>query len=68
VHFIPIELSSFLSVHKAAAEVQQEVSKINVLINNEGIMALHEFKKSEGGIEMQFVTNHLGHFLVDEVC
>jgi hypothetical protein len=30
-------------------------------------MALHEFKKSEDGIEMQFVTNRLGHFLVDEV-
>ena len=40
------------------------VPKINVLINNAGIMALHDFQKSEDGVEMQFAANHLGHFLL----
>nr|AFK45597.1 unknown [Medicago truncatula] len=36
---------------------------LNILINNAGIMFC-PFKISEEGIEMQFATNHLGHFLL----
>ncbi|XP_027348846.1 short-chain dehydrogenase TIC 32, chloroplastic-like isoform X2 [Abrus precatorius] len=36
---------------------------LNILINNAGIMFC-PFKLSEDGIEMQFATNHLGHFLL----
>ncbi|CAL5193931.1 unnamed protein product [Lathyrus oleraceus] len=36
---------------------------LNILINNAGIMFC-PFKLSEEGIEMQFATNHLGHFLL----
>ncbi|KAJ8096472.1 hypothetical protein POJ06DRAFT_203929 [Lipomyces tetrasporus] len=60
--FIPFDLSSQTSVRAAAAEINQIVDKIDVLINNAGIMAC-PYGTTEDGIEKQFGTNHIGHFL-----
>jgi NAD(P)-dependent dehydrogenase (short-subunit alcohol dehydrogenase family) len=65
--FIQINLSDFDSVRKAAAEVYKVTAHIDVLLNNAGIMALHDFQKSISGIEMQFATNHLGPFLLTKL-
>lgn len=62
--FIPIELDDFDSVRKAAAIVNDSVSKLDICINNAGIMAVLEYKTNKSGIESQFATNHLGHFLL----
>ena len=35
---------------------------LHILINNAGVMALPELTRSAAGYEMQFATNHLGHF------
>lgn len=35
---------------------------LHILVNNAGIMALPELSRSPLGFEMQFATNHLGHF------
>jgi NAD(P)-dependent dehydrogenase (short-subunit alcohol dehydrogenase family) len=35
---------------------------LHVLVNNAGVMALPQLTRSEAGYEMQFATNHLGHF------
>lgn len=35
---------------------------LHILINNAGVMALPELQKTSTGIEMQFMTNYLGHF------
>lgn len=57
-----MDLSSFDSVREAADEINSLVDQIDVLINNAGVMAI-PYQKSKDGYEMQFATNHLGHFL-----
>jgi NAD(P)-dependent dehydrogenase (short-subunit alcohol dehydrogenase family) len=35
---------------------------LDVLVNNAGVMAIQELQRTPQGWEMQFATNHLGHF------
>jgi NAD(P)-dependent dehydrogenase (short-subunit alcohol dehydrogenase family) len=35
---------------------------LHILVNNAGVMAIQELTKAYDGWEMQFATNHLGHF------
>jgi NAD(P)-dependent dehydrogenase (short-subunit alcohol dehydrogenase family) len=60
-----LDLSSQKSVRKAATEVLgwEDVPTIDIVINNAGIMNIPERELSEEGIELQFATNHVGHFL-----
>jgi NAD(P)-dependent dehydrogenase (short-subunit alcohol dehydrogenase family) len=53
-------------VRKAASEVLSwnEVEKIDILVNNAAMMNIPERTLSEDGIEIQFATNHIGHFLL----
>ena len=62
---LELDLSSQASVKAAAAEVLSwsDVPKIDLLINNAGVMAIPERTLSPEGIEMHFATNHIGHFL-----
>ena len=43
-----------------------EEEKIDILINNAGVMTCPEWK-TEDGFEMQIGTNHFGHFLLTEL-
>ena len=54
----PLDLASLASIKDFAAGVTTPVS---ILINNAGVMALPQ-RKTADGFEMQFGTNHLGHF------
>ena len=35
---------------------------LHILVNNAGVMAIPELTLNEAGLEMQFATNHVGHF------
>lgn len=61
---LALNLSSLTDVRKAAQTVNSwaDVPHIDVLVNNAGIMAV-PYQKTEDGIESQFQTNHLSHFL-----
>jgi NAD(P)-dependent dehydrogenase (short-subunit alcohol dehydrogenase family) len=61
---LELDLGSKKGTRAAAEAVNSwdDVPYIDVLVNNAGIMA-HPFALSEDGFEVQFATNHLGHFL-----
>lgn len=61
--FVTLELGDRNSIRKAAAEVNSSNDKIDILINNAGIMAVEHYVKNADGIESQFSSNHLGPFL-----
>ena len=63
VSFVLVDLSSQKSVRKAAEELKTKCPKIDVLINNAGCY-VSELQLSSDGLEMQFGTNHIGHFLL----
>ena len=56
------DLSSLASVRKCAEEINAKEERIDVLLNNAGVMTCPHFK-TEDGFEMQIGTNHFGHFL-----
>ena len=61
--FIELDLGSLASVREAATSINDNVEKIDVLINNAAVMAC-PYSKTVDGIECQFGTNHVGHFLL----
>jgi NAD(P)-dependent dehydrogenase (short-subunit alcohol dehydrogenase family) len=56
-----LDLSSLASVRAAAAALRKAYSRIDLLINNAGVMWTPK-QVTADGFEMQFGTNHLGHF------
>jgi NAD(P)-dependent dehydrogenase (short-subunit alcohol dehydrogenase family) len=56
-----LDVASLHSVRSFAAAVQAQFAAIDLLINNAGIMATPQ-QSSPDGFELQFATNHLGHF------
>ncbi len=56
-----LDLSSLASVHAAAAALRKAYPRIDLLINNAGVMWTPK-QLTADGFEMQFGTNHLGHF------
>ena len=61
--FVSLDLSSQSSVREAAAKINESVQSIDFLINNAAIMGC-PFAKTADGIESQFGTNYIGHFLL----
>ncbi len=57
-----LDLSSLDSVRKAADELRAAHPRIDLLINNAGVMYVPTRETTKDGFEMQFGTNHLGHF------
>lgn len=60
---VACELSDLDSVAACADEIQSLNQPLDVVICNAGIMALPELQQKYG-LEMQFLTNHLGHFVL----
>jgi NAD(P)-dependent dehydrogenase (short-subunit alcohol dehydrogenase family) len=56
-----LDLSSLASIESAAADLRAAYPRIDLLINNAGIMYPPK-QTTADGFELQFGTNHLGHF------
>uniref|UniRef100_A0A7N2N3X1 Short-chain dehydrogenase TIC 32 n=1 Tax=Quercus lobata TaxID=97700 RepID=A0A7N2N3X1_QUELO len=63
IDVMELDLTSMGSVRKFASDYNASGLPLNLLINNAGVMAT-PFKLSQDNIELQFATNHLGHFLL----
>lgn len=56
-----LDLASLDSIRAAAAQLRTDHDRIELLINNAGVMYPPK-STTEDGFELQFGTNHLGHF------
>jgi len=59
----PLDLASLASVRSFASYIGERDRRIDLLINNAGVMACPLGRTAEG-FELQLGTNHLGHFLL----
>lgn len=57
-----LDLASLESVAALGQELTAEGRPVDILINNAGIMAPPQRQETPDGFELQFGTNHLGHF------
>jgi NAD(P)-dependent dehydrogenase (short-subunit alcohol dehydrogenase family) len=61
VHVARLDLADSASV---ADFVRNWSQPLHILVNNAGVMALPQLTRTFDGFEMQFATNHLGHFVL----
>lgn len=64
--FIPLDLSSFTSISGAAASLISQTPRLDILINNAGIMGAPP-GLTEDGYEIHFGTNHMGPALLTKL-
>ena len=66
VDYILVDLTSFKQVRAAAKQFNDKYPKLDVLINNAGLM-YPDKKITEDGFELCFQTNHLSHFILTDL-
>ncbi|KAK6087650.1 short-chain dehydrogenase [Seiridium cupressi] len=62
--FVQLDLTDRDSVRHAAEKISAVAPKVDVLINNAGIMAIQEYTTDKHGVELQLSANYIGHFLL----
>lgn len=62
VTVVPLDLSSLDSVAALGTTLRDDGRPIHLLINNAGVMTPPDRQVTADGFELQFGTNHLGHF------
>ena len=66
VSAVPLDLASLASVRACAAELGRRCERIDVLINNAGLIQSGR-ETTVDGFETTFGVNHLGHFLLTDL-
>jgi NAD(P)-dependent dehydrogenase (short-subunit alcohol dehydrogenase family) len=61
VRVVRLDLASLASVREAAEEILATWPRLDLLINNAGVMT-PPYQRTPDGFELTFGTNHLGHF------
>ncbi len=57
-----VDLADLASIRAFTTAFKQQYTRLDLLIDNAGVMALPDLQKTPDGFEKQFGTNHLGHF------
>lgn len=63
MEIVEMDQANLSSVRQAASAILAKTSKVHLLVNNAGIMAIPDLRFTADGHELQFGTNHLAHFL-----
>ena len=65
VSLVEMDNNSFASIRTAAETIlKKSNNKVNILINNAGVMGVQGLKLTEDGQEVHFATNYLSEFLL----
>lgn len=64
IHCRKCDLASFESIKQFVNEFKKEEKKLDILINNAGVMRIPNRLFTKEGIELQIGVNHFGHFLL----
>jgi len=63
---LPLDLKSLQSVKKFAQQLNSKTDRVNILINNAGIMFV-PYEETEDGFESHFQVNYLSHFYLTQL-
>lgn len=63
VELVALDLASLASVRACADEIATSHGRIDLLVNNAGVLAVPQ-RATEDGFEFQLAVNHLGHFVL----
>jgi NAD(P)-dependent dehydrogenase (short-subunit alcohol dehydrogenase family) len=61
IDVMKLDLADLKSVREFAAEFKKKYKRLDVLLNNAGVM-MCPYGKTKDGLEMQLGTNHFGHY------
>ena len=67
LEFMRLDLNDLNSVKEFARNFNAKYDKLDILLNNAGIMALPQRETTAQGFEKQFGVNHIGHFLLTKL-
>lgn len=66
IELVELDLASLDSIRAANLALRERTDGLDAIINNAGIMQTPQLETSDG-FELQFGTNHLGHFLLNHL-
>ncbi|KAF2689584.1 oxidoreductase-like protein [Lentithecium fluviatile CBS 122367] len=66
IEHLSVDLTSFSSITEAVRSFTAKEKRLDLLINNAGVMAM-PYSLTEEGYEIQFGTNHMGHALLTKL-
>ena len=64
VDYVLLDLSEPDTIESAAAGIREKCPELDAIINNAGVMQ-PPLRRTSEGYELQFATNHLGHFRIN---
>ncbi len=64
VEGIELDLTDPASIERFAERVASRADRLDILLNNAGVVSLAFLQRTPAGHEMHMATNHFGHFLV----
>ena len=67
VEVMSLDLASFQSIRAFAKEFISRFDRLDVLVNNAGVVWIEQRGETADGFELMFGVNHLGHFLLTDL-